>query len=57
MSYGNRSGKCRHFETCNKIQNRIRGNDWKGIEDTLVYVIRTTCSQCERFEAEREEGD
>jgi hypothetical protein len=48
------TGKCRHFETCEIIQNKIRGNDWKGIEDALVQAIRMTCSQCFKFKSEIE---
>jgi hypothetical protein len=43
--------KCRHFETCDKIQKGILSNDWKGLEDTLLYAIKKTCNNCQKFEA------
>jgi hypothetical protein len=48
--------KCRHFETCDKIQKGILLNDWKGVEDTLIYAIKKTCGNCQKFEAKTEKG-
>jgi hypothetical protein len=50
MSNVKQSGKCRHYDKCEKIQKGLLGKNWKGVEEALVHAILKTCSGCTRFE-------
>jgi hypothetical protein len=44
------NSKCVHFATCEKVQKNLLSRDWTGMEETLLYAIRTTCSRCPAYE-------
>jgi hypothetical protein len=45
------TSKCARFATCEKIQKRLLSRNWEGMEETLLYAIKTTCGRCPKYAA------